>query len=81
MDIVEILMKKGVNGLIISNMMMGYCEVLKSCYWNEVGGFLGVLFMFVLIWVFVDFYWYMLGEFLLVGVGGILSGSDVYEKI
>ncbi len=79
--IADISIKKGVNGLIISNTTTGHRNALKSRCRDEAGGLSGVPLMAISTEVLAEFYRHTSGQLLLMGVGGISSGKDAYEKI
>ncbi len=80
-DIVEVVMEAGLDGLIISNTTIGGRETLTGPHADEVGGLSGAP-LFGLSTERLKRTSQMTGGKLpLIGVGGIASGRDAYEKI
>ncbi|WP_417623513.1 quinone-dependent dihydroorotate dehydrogenase [Paremcibacter congregatus] len=80
-DIAEIVMKHGMDGLIVSNTTIGLRDQLKSQYAGEAGGLSGAPLMDLSTEVLADMYRLTQGKIPLIGVGGIQSGEDAYRKI
>lgn len=79
--IAEIVLKNSVDGLIISNTTISRPENLKNKFINEAGGLSGKPLLTLSNSVLKNFYRLTEGKIPLIGVGGISSAADVYEKI
>lgn len=81
-DIVSVVKSEKVDGVIVSNIIIVWLDVIKAyAYGDEAGGLSGKSFMESSIKVLYDLYKFMGGKIILVGCGGIVSGEDVYVKI
>lgn len=81
--IAEVVMKRnsGVDGLIISNTTVTRPLSLKSPDKNEVGGLSGEPLKSLSTQVIRDMYKLTEGKIPIIGVGGVATGADAYEKI
>lgn len=80
-EIAEILMRHGVDGAIVSNTTISRPESLKSLDAGETGGLSGAPLRPLATECLRDFYALTGGKLTLIGVGGISSGADAYERI
>ncbi|MBL4802222.1 MAG: quinone-dependent dihydroorotate dehydrogenase [Emcibacter sp.] len=80
-DIAEIVLKHGLDGLIISNTTIGLRDQLTSAFSGESGGLSGAPLLDMSTEVLSDMYRLTEGKIPLIGVGGIRSGADAYRKI
>lgn len=79
--IAEIALKNQIDGLIISNTTISRPQNLKSKFANETGGLSGKPLFVPSTEVLRNFYKLTEGKIPLIGVGGVSSAADVYEKI
>lgn len=77
----EIVMKNKIDGIIISNTTIDRDPNLRSKYAAETGGLSGAPLFKKSNEVLKNFYKFTQGKIPLVGVGGISSAADAYEKI
>lgn len=80
-DIAEIVLELAVDGLIVSNTTVARPETLSSEHASEVGGLSGLPLRDMSTRVLADMYRLTGGQVMLVGVGGVESGQDAYDKI
>lgn len=80
-DIADVALNSGIDGLIVSNTTIERPERLKSENARETGGLSGVPLMEPSTRVLADIYKRTSGQLPIIGVGGIVSGADVYKKI
>ncbi|CAL1285459.1 unnamed protein product [Larinioides sclopetarius] len=80
-DIASVVMRKKVDGLIISNTTVSRPESLKGTHKNETGGLSGKPLKGLSTEAIKDMYKLTKGQIPIVGVGGVSSGEDAYEKI
>lgn len=82
-DIAEIVVMRdsGVDGLIISNTTVTRPSSLQSPEKTEVGGLSGEPLKSLSTQVIRDMYKLTKGEIPIIGVGGVATGADAYEKI
>jgi len=80
-DIAEVALKARVDGIIVSNTTISRPESLKSKLKDEIGGLSGAPLMSRSTAVLQEMYKLTEGKITLIGVGGIDSGADAYEKI
>ncbi|TNE56671.1 MAG: quinone-dependent dihydroorotate dehydrogenase [Alphaproteobacteria bacterium] len=80
-DILEVLLASKFDGLIISNTTIGLRETLKSARRDETGGLSGAPLFKMSTEVLAKAFKLTEGKLPLIGVGGISSGADAYEKI
>ena len=80
-QIVELIFKYGINGLIVSNTSDSNRENLKDLKKIEKGGLSGPPIKDISTSVIKKFYKATKGKLPIIGVGGIDSGLDVFEKI
>lgn len=82
-DIAEVVTNEKclVEGLIISNTTVSRSENLKSEHQTETGGLSGEPIKHLSTLVLRDMYRLTQGKIPIIGVGGISSGKDAYEKI
>lgn len=80
-DIAEIILKHGVDGLIVSNTTIGGRDQLKSPQAQEGGGLSGRPLFNLSTEILSRLYRLTDGKIPLVGVGGISTGEDAYAKI
>ena len=75
------LRKTNANGIIISNTTLSRPNSLLSSYKDEVGGLSGKPIFINSTLLIKEMYSLTGGKITLIGVGGIFSGRDAYEKI
>ena len=80
-DIADIVLGSNINGVIISNTSIKRSNKLVSKYALEKGGISGKPLLEISNEALRKFYILTNGKVPLIGVGGISSGKDVYEKI
>ena len=82
-DIIQVVRSEGhwLSGLIISNTTIDRPDSLRSPGQTETGGLSGVPLMEKSTRVLADIASELIGEFDLIGCGGIRSGADAYAKI
>ncbi|XP_071175973.1 dihydroorotate dehydrogenase (quinone), mitochondrial-like isoform X2 [Mytilus edulis] len=82
-DIAEVVLnrKESLGGLIISNTTVSRPDSLKSPYKDEVGGLSGEPLKDLSTKTISDMYRLTEGKVAIIGVGGIGSGEDAYDKI
>lgn len=80
-DISAVVMALGLEGMIVSNTTIDRPVGLNSYDQSEIGGLSGPPLMASSTKVLADFYRLTGGKIPLIGVGGIMSGKDAYEKI
>ena len=80
-DIALMSLANNVNGLIISNSTIRRSDTLTSGYKNEVGGLSGKPIFIDSTILLKKMYSLTNGQITLIGVGGISSGYECYEKI
>jgi dihydroorotate dehydrogenase len=82
-DIIDVVRGPGqwLSGLIISNTTLERPETLKSDQKTEAGGLSGAPLFARSTRILQEFASELLGEFDLIGAGGISSGADAYQKI
>ncbi|MEO1552840.1 MAG: quinone-dependent dihydroorotate dehydrogenase [Pseudomonadota bacterium] len=82
-DIIGVVRTAGhwLSGLIISNTTIDRPQSLRSAYKTEAGGLSGAPLMEKSTRVLHDIASELIGEFDLIGCGGIMSGADAYAKI
>ena len=80
-NIINIVQKNKIDGLIVSNTSISRPEFLKSHYRNEEGGLSGVPIKKISNEVLKFISRETQGELTLIGVGGIENAKDVYDKI
>lgn len=79
--IAEIVIKNAIDGMIISNTTIDRDPQLKSHYSAETGGLSGAPLFRKSNEALKNFYKFTAGKIPLIGVGGISSAADAYEKI
>jgi dihydroorotate dehydrogenase len=80
-DIAEVALASGIEGLIVANTTIARPSSLKSRYASEAGGLSGVPLFEASTGILREVRARTGGKLVLVGVGGIASGSDAYAKI
>lgn len=82
-DVVKVISKKGckIDGLIISNTTISRAESLQSGAKSETGGLSGAPVKDASTTLIAKVYKLTKGQVPIVGVGGVFSGQDAYEKI
>ncbi len=80
-NIAEIVMRNSVNGMIISNTTIDRNLNLKNKNSSETGGLSGKPLLTKSNEVLKNFYKFTDGKIPLIGIGGISSAADAYEKI
>ena len=80
-DIADVCLSVGVDGLIISNTTIARPPELRSHFQTEVGGLSGAPLKHVSTQLISDMYELTHGKLVLIGVGGVETGLDAYEKI
>lgn len=79
-DIAEVALAGGIDGLIVSNTTIAR-PALRSRHAGEAGGLSGAPLLAPSTQVLRNFRVATAGRLLLIGVGGVASGADVYAKI
>mmetsp|Transcript_6967 Transcript_6967/g.13928 ORF Transcript_6967/g.13928 Transcript_6967/m.13928 type:complete len:397 (+) Transcript_6967:106-1296(+) len=80
-DIAEVVISRQVDGLIVSNTTIARPETLESPARDEIGGLSGIPLKEKSTAVIRDMYRLTQGKVPIIGVGGISTGIDAYEKI
>ena len=80
-DIAEVAMTSGIDGMIVSNTTIARPDSLRSRYRAERGGLSGRPLFEMSTRLLADMYRLTEGKVTLIGVGGIASAADAYEKI
>jgi len=80
-EMAEILLRHGVDGIIVSNTTISRPASLRSPQARETGGLSGAPLKPLATEVLRDFYGHTKGRVPLIGVGGIASGADAYARI
>jgi len=80
-SIATISLKNKIDGLIISNTTINGKEKLRSIYKNETGGLSGKPLFTTSNMILKNIYKLTNGEIPIIGVGGVSSGLEAYEKI
>jgi dihydroorotate dehydrogenase len=80
-DIAEVVLAVGMDGMIISNTTIGLRDHLSDPQAAETGGLSGAPLLDLSTDVLRQFYRATNGAIPLIGVGGISSGADAYQKI
>ena len=80
-DIADIAIGNGVDGIIATNTTIDRPNFLTSIHKNQAGGLSGRPLMPVSTEVLGEFYRLTSGKMPLIGVGGVFSGDDAYQKI
>ncbi|TYZ59878.1 hypothetical protein PybrP1_009191 [[Pythium] brassicae (nom. inval.)] len=80
-DIADVALALALDGLIVSNTTLSRPASLKSAHKSETGGLSGAPVRELSTQVLGDMYRLTNGRIPLVGVGGVASGKDAYEKI
>lgn len=80
-DITEAVMQAGIDGLILTNTTLDRPATLAQPFGSERGGLSGAPVLEKSLRVLRNFYALTRGQMPLIGVGGISSGDDAYDKI
>lgn len=80
-DIAEAVMQTGIDGLILTNTTLDRPETLAQPFGRERGGLSGAPVREKSLRILRNFYVLTGGKIPLIGVGGISSGDDAYDKI
>lgn len=80
-DIAPVLLDVGIDGIILTNTTLARPDTLKETFAAEKGGLSGPLVRDRSTVVIGRFYELLRGKIPIIGVGGISSASDAYEKI
>jgi len=80
-DIAEVAVTAGIDGMIVSNTTVARPESLRSSHRTERGGLSGRPLFEMSTRLLADMYRLTEGKVTLIGVGGIASAADAYEKI
>jgi len=80
-DIADVVMASKLDGIIVGNTTIQRPGTLTSPLRQETGGLSGKPLMEISTTVLSDFYQLTEGKVVLIGCGGVASGSDAYEKI
>jgi dihydroorotate dehydrogenase len=80
-DIAQVAMASGIDGMIVSNTTIARPDSLRSRYRAERGGLSGRPLFEMSTRLLADMYRLTQGKVTLIGVGGISSAADAYEKI
>ena len=80
-DIAQVALACGIDGLIVSNTTIARPPSLKSPQANEAGGLSGAPLLELSTRILREMHARVGGRLVLVGVGGVSSGADAYEKI
>ena len=81
LDIAEVALATGIDGLIVGNTTVDRPADLRSAFRNEAGGLSGPPLMGKATACLADMYRYTGGKLPIIGCGGIASGADAYVKI
>lgn len=79
--IAETVMTRAVAGLVVSNTTVSRPEVLSPALRNEKGGLSGMLLRDMATAAVADMYRLTEGRLPIIGVGGVASADDVYDKM
>jgi dihydroorotate dehydrogenase len=80
-DIAHVAMHAGIDGMIVSNTTIARPDTLRSRHRSERGGLSGKPLFEMSTRLLADMYRLTEGKVTLIGVGGIASAADAYEKI
>ncbi len=80
-DIADVVMAQPVDGLIATNTTIDRPDSLESHYKSETGGLSGRPLLQPSTKILGEFYRATGGKMPLIGVGGVMSGDDAYQKI
>ncbi len=80
-DICELAIKHGIDGLIVSNTTIARPATLSSPYRGEQGGLSGRPLAAASTAMISQVYKFTKGRIVIIGVGGVSSGLDAYNKI
>ncbi|CAH0476808.1 unnamed protein product [Peronospora belbahrii] len=80
-DIADVALDLELDGLVVSNTTLSRPDSLKSAAKLETGGLSGLPVRDLSTKVLADMYKLTKGKILLVGVGGVCTGQDAYDKI
>lgn len=80
-DIADIAVQWGIDGIVATNTTIARPEELSGARKNEAGGLSGRPLLKLSTRILSDFYRLTEGKIPLIGVGGVASGRDAYEKI
>ncbi|TMW57114.1 hypothetical protein Poli38472_003039 [Pythium oligandrum] len=80
-DIADVALDLKLDGLIVSNTTLSRPDTLKSVHKGETGGLSGLPVRDLSTQVLGDMYKLTDGQIPLIGVGGVSTGKDVYDKI
>jgi len=80
-DIAKTVMEVGIEGLIISNTTLSRPDVLPSEFKSQAGGLSGNLLFDMSTELIKDIYEMTEGKISIIGVGGVSSGEQAYQKI
>jgi len=80
-DVVQVSLDHGLDGLIVSNTTISRPDGLESPFRDETGGLSGEPLRPIALDTLKTAYQHTAGKIPLVGVGGIGSGADAYERI
>jgi len=80
-DIADVCLNVGIDGLIISNTTLSRPSTLKSSNASEIGGLSGAPLKHMSTELIRDMHQRTKGSLVIIGVGGIENGEDVYAKI
>ena len=79
--IARVALDRSIDGLVVGNTSVGLRDKLRSRHAGQAGGLSGAPLFSLSTRVLADIYRLTEGRVTLIGVGGISSGADVYEKI
>ncbi|MGE0153576.1 MAG: quinone-dependent dihydroorotate dehydrogenase [Reyranellaceae bacterium] len=80
-DIAQVALASGIDGMIVSNTTIARPDSLRSRYRSERGGMSGRPLFEMSTRLLAEMYRLTEGKVTLIGVGGIASAADAYEKI
>ena len=80
-DIANVVLESGVDGLVLTNTTLDRPDSLPKSFSDEAGGLSGPLLRNKSTAIIKKFYTLTSGKLPIIGVGGISSGLDAYEKI
>lgn len=80
-DIADVVLRSGVDGIIISNTTLARPKELKSPQRNESGGLSGAPLKQISTQLIAEMYRKTKGKVVIIGVGGVENGQDAYNKI
>ena len=80
-NIAKVILNSGVDGLILTNTTLARPDSLPKSYSKEMGGLSGKLLKNRSTEIIRSFYQHTNGKVPIIGLGGVSTGKDAYEKI